>query len=123
MNNNKATISGLPDKLKQLRQSRGLSQGQLANKLDVNVQLISKYERGVVCPPTNMMVKIASVFNVSLDYLLRDEADVAINKIKSRELLKHIEEIEKLPKADQQVLTSLLDAFIKKHKFEQLARA
>ncbi|MFH2091166.1 MAG: hypothetical protein ABIJ31_02280 [Pseudomonadota bacterium] len=48
---------------------------------------------------------------------------MAINKIKSRELLKHIEEIEKLPKADQLILISLLDAFIKKHKFEQLARA
>ncbi len=123
MNNNKVTISSLPGKLKKLRQSRGLSQGQLGNKLDVNVQLISKYECGVVCPPTNMMVKIASVFDVSLDYLLRDEADVAINKIQSRELLKHIEEIEKLPEEDQQVLTSLLDAYIKKYKFEQLARA
>ena len=123
MNNNKAIISGLPDKLKKLRQGRGLSQGQLGNKLGVNVQLISKYERGVVCPPTNMVVKIASEFNVSLDYLLRDEANVAINKIKSRELLKHIEEIEQLPEEDQQVLTSLLDAFIKKYKFEQLARA
>lgn len=68
------------------------------------------------------MVKIASVFDVSLDYLLRDEADVAINKVKSRELFKHIEEIEKLPKEDQQMLTRLLDAFIKKHKFEQPAR-
>ncbi len=123
MNNNKATISGLPDKLKKLRRSRGLSQGQLGNKLGVNVQLISKYERGVVCPPTNMVVKIASVFDVSLDYLLRDEANMAINKIRSRELLKHIEEIEQLPEEDQQVLTSLLDAFIKKYKFEQLARA
>ncbi len=123
MNNNKAIISGLPDKLKKLRQGRGLSQGQLGNKLGVNVQLISKYERGVVCPPTNMVVKIASVFDVSLDYLLRDEANVAINKIRSRELLKHIEEIEQLPEEDQQVLTSLLDAFIKKYKFEQLARA
>ncbi len=123
MNNNKATISGLPDKLKKLRRSRGLSQGQLGNKLGVNVQLISKYERGVVCPPTNMVVRIASVFDVSLDYLLRDEANMAINKIRSRELLKHIEEIEQLPEEDQQVLTSLLDAFIKKYKFEQLARA
>ena len=123
MNTNKSIISGLPDKLRKLRRSRGLSQGQLGNKLGINVQLISKYERGVVCPPTNMMVRIASVYDVSLDYLLRDEADAAINKIKSRELLKHIEEIEKLPKEDQKVLTSLLDAFIKKHKFEQLARA
>ncbi len=52
-----------------------------------------------------------------------DEADVAIIKIKSQEFLRHIEEIEKLPEKDQQVLTSLLDAYIKKYKFEQLAHA
>ena len=123
MSDNKIILSGLPDKLKRLRQGRGLSQGQLGKKLSVNVQLISKYERGVVCPPTNMMVKIASVFDVSLDYLLRGEANVAINKIKSQELLKHIEEIEKLPEKDQLILTNLLDAYIKKHKFEQLAQS
>jgi transcriptional regulator with XRE-family HTH domain len=121
--NNKITLVGLPDKLKKLRHSRGLSQGQLGKKLGINVQLVSKYERGIVCPPTGMMVKIASLFSTSLDYLLRNEADVAINKIKSQELLKHIEEIEKLPEKDQLVLTSLLDAYIKKYKFEQLAHA
>lgn len=122
MSKNKAILPGLPDKLKRLRQTRRLSQGQLGQKLSVNVQLISKYERGIVCPPTNMMVKIATVFNVSLDYLLRDEADVAINKISSQKLLKHIEEIENLPEEDQRILTNLLDAYIKKHKFEQLAQ-
>ena len=70
-----------------------------------------------------MMVKITSVFDVSLGYLLRGEANVAINKIKSQELLKHIEEIEKLPGKDQLILTNLLDAYIKKHKFEQLAQS
>ena len=52
MNNNKAILPGLPDKLKKIRQSRGLSQGQLGQKLGVNVQLISKYERGFVRPQT-----------------------------------------------------------------------
>jgi len=122
MSKNKAILPGLPDKLKRLRQTMRLSQGQLGQKFGVNVQLISKYERGIVCPPTNMMVKIATVFNVSLDYLLRDEADVAINKISSQKLLKHIEEIENLPEEDQRILTNLLDAYIKKHKFEQLAQ-
>ena len=123
MQNNAAILPGLPGKLKKLRQSHGWSQGQLGKKLGVNVQLISKYERGIVCPPTNMMVKIATVFNVSLDYLLRDGADIAVGKIKSQELLKHIEEIEKLPEEDQRVLTNLLEAYIKKHKFEVLAQS
>ena len=122
MKNSSGTAAYLPDKLKRLRQSRGLSQGQLGHKLGVNVQLVSKYERGIVCPPTHMMVKIAAVFDVSLDYLLRNEANVAINKITNKELLKRIEEIENLPDKDQQILTHLLDAYIKKHKFELLAQ-
>ncbi len=121
--NNTAFPANLPDKLKKLRQSHGWSQGQLGQRLDINVQLISKYERGVVCPPTNMMVKISSVFDVSLDYLLRDDADTAVNKIKNQTLLKKLEEIESLPEEDQRVLTNLLDAYIKKHKFEVLVQS
>lgn len=123
MSENTNTLQDLPDKLKNLRQSRGWSQGQLGKKLGINVQLISKYERGVVCPPTPMMVKIASVLDVSLDYLLRDDKNIAVNKIKNQELLNRIEEIEKLPEEDQRVLTNLLDAYIKKYKFELLAQS
>ncbi|MDA8403271.1 MAG: helix-turn-helix transcriptional regulator [Desulfobacteraceae bacterium] len=120
---NTAFSHKLPDKLRRLRQSHGWSQGQLGQKLEINVQLISKYERGVVCPPTPMMVKISSVFNVSLDYLLRDDANTAVNKIKNQDLLGKLEEIENLPEEDQRVLTNLLDAYIKKHKFEVLAQS
>ncbi len=123
MSAKKANLSTLPDKLKKLRQTRGFSQAQLGKKLGVNVQLISKYERGIVCPPTNMMIKIATVFDVSLDYLLLNGIDMAVNKISSQELLKQIEEIEKLPEEDQRILTNLLDAYIKKYKFEQLAQS
>ncbi len=61
MNDKGIAIPKLPDKLKRLRRSIGWSQAQLGKKLGVNVQLISKYERGVLCPPTPMMVKIAAV--------------------------------------------------------------
>ncbi len=116
-------LLNLPDKLKKLRLSRGWSQGQLGNKLGVNVQRVSKYERGIISPPLNMVVNIASVFEVSLDYLLRNENNLAVNKIKNQELLKHIEEIETLEDEDQHLLTVLLDAFIKKRKFEALVQS
>ena len=48
---------------------------------------------------------------------------MAVNKIKNQALLKRIEEIESLPEEDQLVLTNLLDAYIKKHKFELLAQS
>ncbi len=70
-----------------------------------------------------MVVKTASVFEVSLDYLLRNENNVAVNKIKNQELLKRIEEIESLEDEDQRLLTVLLDAFIKKRKFEALLQS
>lgn len=38
MNESMVIIPNLPDKLKRLRQSRGWSQGQLGNKLNVNVK-------------------------------------------------------------------------------------
>lgn len=108
----------LSDKLKKLRHDRGWSQGQLAKKLGVNTQRISKYERGIITPPTVMMVKIASTYDVSLDYLLGSESNTAVSKITNQALLKRIEQIEHLSENDQKVLTILLDAFIKKRKFE-----
>ncbi len=113
--------TNFPQRLKQIRLSRGWSQGQLGKKLGVDLQRISKYERGTSSPPIGMVVKIASTLEVSLDYLLRNEADLAVNKIKNPQLLKKIEEIENLPEKDQETLTILLDAFIKKRKFEALA--
>ena len=116
-------LQNLPEKLKKLRLNKGWSQGQLGQKLGVNVQAISKYENGHACPPTNMVIKIASIYDVSLDYLLRNKSDLAVSKISNNDLLECIEEIENLSSEDQQVLTTLIEAFIKKTKFEQLAQS
>jgi len=116
----KMVSKGFSDKLKKLRHDRGWSQGQLAKKLGINAQRVSKYERGVITPPSDMMVQIASVYDVSLDYLLREASNTAVSKIRNKTVLKRIEEIENLSEDDQRVLTILLDAFIKKRKFETL---
>ncbi len=116
----KIVSKGFSDKLKKLRHDRGWSQGQLAKKLDVNTQRISKYERGVITPPSDMMVKITSTYNVSLDYLLRDGFETAAAKIKNQKLLNKLEAINDLSEDDQETVISFLDAFIKRRKFEEL---
>lgn len=118
---NKSVTSELCKKLKVLRHSRGWSQGQLAERFGVSTQRVSRYERGLIIPPTEMTVRIASVYNVSLDYLLRGE-DAPVSKIRNQLLLERIEEIDSLSAEDQRVLTILLDAFIKKRKFETLIK-
>ena len=57
-------------KIKQLRQTSGLNQTQLAKKLDSTQSKISKYEREELDLSTAMIVKICKTFNVSADYLL-----------------------------------------------------
>lgn len=109
-----------PKRLKQLRQEKGWSQGQVAMKIGVDMQRISKYERGVLIPTTELALKLADLFEVSLDYMLRNADSMASNRIKNPHLLKQIEEIENLPEEKQKNVEALLDAFIKQQKFEEL---
>ncbi len=109
-----------PKKLKQLRQSKGWSQGQVAMKIGVDMQRISKYERGVLFPTTELALKLADLFEVSLDYMLRNEENMASNRIKNPDILKQLEEIDNLPEEKQKNVVALLEAFIKQQKLEEL---
>ncbi len=123
MKKEKTVLSAdFPVKLKELRKSRGWSQGQLAKKIDADLQRISKYERGVIWPTMELMVKIAKVFEVSIDFLIRDDQNTAVTKIKNQKLLHQLESINNLPKEDQETVVSFLDAFIKRRKFEELVQ-
>jgi len=57
-------------KITELRKSLTLSQYELAEKLEISQQTISKYELGLREPDNSTLIKIASFFNVSIDYLL-----------------------------------------------------
>ncbi|MBF0227959.1 MAG: helix-turn-helix transcriptional regulator [Desulfobacterales bacterium] len=111
-----------PQKLKAVRNESGLTQGQLAELIGVDIQRVSKYERGVMVPTTDIIVKIADILKVNLDYLLRDGTNKTIGKVKDSQLLDYIGEIDNLPDKDRDTLKILLEAFIKKHHFEELAK-
>ncbi len=108
----------LPGKLKQARSQKGLTQGQLSKKTGVDVQRLSKYERGVLVPTTEVIVKISDALGVSLDYLLKNGKTTIVGQIKDAELLKHVIQVDVLPNKDRSILKEILEAFIKKHRFE-----
>jgi len=65
--------------LKTYRTDRGITQDDLAGKLCVTRQAISKWESGESTPDLNNLVKLTEIFNVSLDALvfgLTDETKV-----------------------------------------------
>ena len=65
----------LSEKLYKLRKNSGLSQEQLAEKLNVSRQAISKWESGTAVPESEKLVTISNYFGVSVDYLLKDEEE------------------------------------------------
>ena len=68
----------LSEKLYKLRKNSGLSQEQLAEKLNVSRQAISKWESGTAVPESEKLVTISNYFGVSVDYLLKDEEEKVI---------------------------------------------
>lgn len=61
----------LPERLQDLRKKNEDSQEQLADKLNVSRQAVSKWESGQGSPDLNNIVKISEVYNVSTDYILK----------------------------------------------------
>ena len=72
-------------KLKQLRKSRGLTQEQVAEKVDITRSTISNYEIGRRTPHLKDLSALAGVFGVGLDYFgisAKDEAFELIARAK-----------------------------------------
>ena len=65
----------LADKIIDLRKKNGWSQEDLAEKLDVSRQSISKWESAQAVPDMNKILKLSEIFGVSTDYLLKDEIE------------------------------------------------
>ena len=66
------------NRIKSLRQKKGFSQQELAKLLFVNQTAVSQWERGVTNPSTDTAIALASLFDVSVDYLLGRNVDVPL---------------------------------------------
>lgn len=53
-----------------LRKEKGLTQEEIASKLNVSSQAVSKWENDISYPDISLLVQISEIFGVSVDYLL-----------------------------------------------------
>ncbi len=65
----------LSEKIINLRKSRGWSQEELAERLNVSRQSVSKWESGISNPDLDKIVAMSALFGVSTDYLLKDATE------------------------------------------------
>ena len=66
----------IADRLIKLRKKSGLSQEELADKLGISRQSVSKWERAESSPDTDNLICLAKIYGVSLDELLSTDDDV-----------------------------------------------
>ncbi len=73
------------DKLVELRKSKGWSQEDLAERLNVSRQAISRWENGTALPDAGNLLQLSQLYGVSADYLLNDEyeSDADLPSVKS----------------------------------------
>ena len=65
------------DKIIELRKRNGWSQEELADRLDVSRQSVSKWEGALSVPDMNKILKLSEIFGVSTDILLKDELSLS----------------------------------------------
>jgi HTH-type transcriptional regulator/antitoxin HipB len=66
----------IANRLVELRKKNNLSQEELAAKLGLSRQAVSKWERAEASPDTDNLICLAKIYNVSLDELLKNDAPV-----------------------------------------------
>lgn len=62
--------------IREVRRSRDITQKQLAEVIGVGVSVISKYEKGIITPPSDKLKRIADFLGVSVDRLLDEKTEV-----------------------------------------------
>ncbi|MBQ4274754.1 MAG: helix-turn-helix transcriptional regulator [Clostridia bacterium] len=82
----------LHDNIKRLRQQKGMTQEILAEKLHIVRQTVSKWEKGLSVPDSEMLVRLAEVFEVSVSELLGETSDFVLEKDSVAEQLALINE-------------------------------
>ncbi len=118
----KGAFMAIKDRVRQLRQDKRWTQAELGKKLGIHQKQISAYERAINIPSTEILIKLAEVFDVSLDYLAFEaEGKPAKLNIQDRELLRRFESIDKLSEHDKNLAKEFLDLLILKNQFQALA--
>ncbi|HWQ76677.1 MAG TPA: helix-turn-helix domain-containing protein [Syntrophomonas sp.] len=68
------------ENLKNLRKQKGLSQEELAERLHVVRQTVSKWEKGLSIPDADLLIQIAEIFETSVSALLGDTMELSEDK-------------------------------------------
>ena len=86
----------IADKIKTLREKKGITQSELAGSLGITRSAVNAWEMGITVPSTQYVVLLAKHFNVSTDYLLDlpHTATISVEGLTEREIASLVEIVQ-----------------------------
>lgn len=83
----------IDQKIKMLRESRGITQSELASRLGITRSGVNAWEMGISTPSTHYIIILAKFFNVSTDYLLgiSETSTISVDGLSDREIASLVE--------------------------------
>ncbi len=90
------------NRLKELRVARGLTQEDVAYKLELHKNTISGYENNIIEPPIKTLMKLSHIYGTSIDYLLGNTSQETII-------------IDDLPSYEQNLIRKIINTIREEH--------
>ena len=107
-------MSDLGKRIQELRKQIGLTQAQLAAKIEISHTHLTRYESKNIQPPADVLQRLANVFDVSIDYLVNgNKSDKVEQTLKDAELIKQFKQLDKMPEDEKKSILKVLNALIR----------
>ncbi len=103
----------LGEQIKKLRKQKGLTQQQLADFLHVSSSSVGMWEHELRDPDTDMLLQLADLFNVTVDYLLGREQTTSTQQKLIHETIQKIETLNELTESINQLAQQLKETLPK----------
>ncbi len=101
------------ERMARLRRERGITQVELAEMLGVAQPMVSAYENGGLRLHGELIVELTKILDVSADQLLGLK-ETKNGTVKNGRLLRKLQQLELLPRRDQQALMRTIEAFLQR---------
>ena len=108
-------MKSIGETIASLRKKKGMTQNELAEKMNVTDKAVSKWERDLSCPDINTISKLADILDVSVEELLKAKKKENSNTTKMKDLINLIFKAVALAMGIAVVVLKILKQII--HKF------
>jgi transcriptional regulator with XRE-family HTH domain len=107
---------GFGNRLKGIREEKGIKREDIADKVGTSPAIIGRYERGERTPSVDIARKIAAALGVSLDYLAGGDA----SPVKDKKMLYRLEELQKVGGEHRDRILYMLDVMLRDAQAQSL---